>query len=390
MNSIYNKNKKILLLNYKLFLILLLLIPLNLFNNIFLKAIGSVSIIILLMLNIFYASYNLARIKFNRIIFWFIIITFYNIILLLRTPTVKALYIFLLQVILLFLITILSSINLENQIISKMITFGKTMYFILLIPVSIIILEGGVKAFGRFNIYFSPVIYKLMLPCTFFFIPNSKHKFLKFLFFSFIFLRIGERTSAIVLIVIYIIYRILKIVKKSKILYNLIFILTFIIIIGFTYIYVNLQYMEIGYTINNMFIKYTKGNFFSGRNIIWEIAFYYINKAPILGYGLENNILHLVGIELSEHNTYIRILLQGGILGLLIFFMFLYAIWKKYFYYLNSDLVLVSASYLIGTLVFINFEVTLVGNTVAIAIFLWLIIGIGLIECNNKKLCIFE
>src|SRR5699024_1090176 len=114
------------------------------------------------------------------------------------------------------------------------------------------------------------------------------------------------------------------------------------------------------YVINDIFRKYTGGNFFSGRNRLWEVAFKYIRKSPIFGYGLDNGLMSLAGIEQSTHNTYIHILLQGGIVGLFIFFMFMYTIWQEYFRSLDDDIVLTAAAYLIGILIFINFEVTLI------------------------------
>lgn len=378
------KNKSIFLINYRLFLTILLFIPLYLFNNIYIKLLGSILIITIFFLTIFDAVHRMDKIKLNRTWAWFMIFSFYSVILLLRTPTLKALYFFSLQVILLFFISLLTSMSLDDKVINAIFKCGKILYFILLVPAAIIALEGGSLAFRRFNDYFSPVTYKIMLPCSFFFIANSKHKFIKILLFSLILLKIGERTSSIVLFIIYMTYFVLKKAKRSRALYNLIFVGTFIVIFGFVFSYVQLQYTEIGYTINNIFREYTGGNFFSGRNRIWEVAFNYIKDAPVWGYGLDNNLMHLAGIDLSTHNTYIHILLQGGIIGLLIFIMFLYTIWIRYFYNLDDDIVITAAAYLIGILFFINFEVTLIGNTVVTAIFLWLILGMGLIQCNNR------
>jgi len=339
-----------------------------------------------MILAIFDFVCRMGRIKINKTWLWFIIFSFYNVILFLRTPTIKGLYSFLLQMVLLFFAASLTSISLGEEVIENIFKWGKVLYFILLIPASLIAVEGGRMAFGKFNNYFSPVIYKIMLPCTFFFLPNSKHKLLKILFFSFIYFRMVERTSSIVLIIIYIMYLLLKKVKKSKTLYRLIFIGVFILIIVFSYIYVQLQYTKLGYMINDIFREYTGGNFFSGRNKIWEVAFNYIKKAPIFGYGLDNGLMSSVGIELSTHNTYIHILLQGGIIGLFIFFMFIYTIWESYFKCLDDDIVVIGASYLIGILIFINFEVTLIGNSVVTAIFLWFVLGITSVQCKNKKL----
>ncbi len=44
-----------------------------------------------------------------------------------------------------------------------------------------------------------------------------------------------------------------------------------------------------------------------------------------------------------------------------------------------------SAAYFIGIMVFASFELILVVNAVTISLFLWLVIGIGLIQKNNIK-----
>lgn len=380
-----NKREKVFSINYKLFLFVLLTTPLYLFKNRYIKLLGSISIATIFLLTIFDVVWRMAKIKVNKTWFWFAIFCSYNVVLLLRTPTKNALYSFLLQTLLLFFISLLTSITLDERAIENIFKWGRFLCSILLIPASIIALEGGRIAFVKFNDYFSPVIYKIMLPCTFFFIPNTKHKFPKILFFSFIYFRVVERTSSFVLIIVYIIYLVLEKAKKHKGLYKLIFAGTLILIIGFTYGYVQLQYTETGQAINIIIREYTGGNFFSGRNVIWHVAFNYIKESPIWGYGLDNRLLRFAGIDLSTHNTYIHILLQGGMVGLFIFIMFMYTIWEEYFNNLDNDIVRTAASYLIGTLIFINFELTLIQNSVVVALFLWFILGIGLIECNNSK-----
>lgn len=386
LDRINKKNKRIFSVNHNVFLTILLFIPLYLFNNTFIKMLGSISIVILLLLVIFDSLFRMDKIRLNKTWLWFILFFFYNTFMLIQTLTIKAIYSYLIQIALLFFITMFTTVYLDDEALRKVFKFGQILNSILLVPSIIIAIKGGNVAFGTFNDIFSPVIYKIMLPCTFFLIVNSRHKFFIILLFSFIYYRMVERTSSIVLIIIYIIYLLLKKIKFSKTMYNLIFMGTLVILIVFTYTYVQLQYSEIGYIINNIFREYTGGNFFSGRNRIWEITFNYIEDAPILGYGIDNGILKLEGIKLSTHNTYIYILLQGGLIGLIIFSMFMYSIWKSYYYYLENDIVSVAAAYLIGILIYINFEVTLIGNTVVVGIFMWLILGIGLIECNNEKL----
>ena len=380
-----SSGRRVLLINYKLLLIILSFLPLYLFENNYIKLIGSISIVVILLLAIFDAVYRMNKIRLNKTWLWFMIFSFYSIFSLVRTPTIKALYIFLLQVALLFFITLLTTINLNEQVMKNIFKWGKIVFFILLIPAGIVAIEGGRGAFGKFNSFYSPVLYKLILPCTFFFIAESKGKFPKILLFSFIYLRMVERTCSIVLIIIYFIYFTLKKVAKHKHLYKLFFWGLLILVLGFTYGYVQLQYTETGHVINDIFKEYTGGNFFSGRNLIWQVVFNYIKEKPILGYGIDNRILNLAGITMSSHNTYIHILLQGGVIGLFAFLMFMYSIWESYFYHLDNDIVITAASYLIGILIFINFEVTMIGNTVVTAIYLWFILGVGLIECNKGR-----
>src|SRR5699024_9850157 len=104
-----SEKKNIFFINYKLFLTLLLLTPLYLFKNIYIKLLGGTAIVFVILLASFDIVNRMDRIKVNKIWLWFIIFCFYNIILLIRTPTFKALYIFLLQVSLLLLVFLLTT-----------------------------------------------------------------------------------------------------------------------------------------------------------------------------------------------------------------------------------------------------------------------------------------
>ena len=219
-----NDNIKFFLIDYKLFIILMLCMPLYLFNNIYIKQIGSISIITILLLPILDTISRRDEIKidksflFNHLFLWFILFLCYSTLMLIRKPTIKALYSYLLQVVLLFFISKFNTISLDQQVIKEISKWSKILCFIILIPSSIIILEGGNVAFFKFNDYFNPVIYKVMLPCSFFFVINTKYKFLTIFLFSTIHFAMGERTSAIVLIIIYVVYLILNKIKNSKIL----------------------------------------------------------------------------------------------------------------------------------------------------------------------------
>lgn len=386
MDNQHNNKGDMFSLDHRLFLVILLLIPFYLFKNPVFKTIGYFSIILLFLVVILYAIRKFGEYRSNEIFMWFIIFLVYSTLMLIRTPTIKGLYSYLLQVALVFFITMFSVVNIDEKTLKDIFKWGKILYLILLIPAGIIALEGGRGAFVRFNMYFSPVIYKIMLPCTFFYIANSKKKPILILFFAFIYFRMVERTSSIVLITIYILYLLIKRIKDSKKTYNLIFICIFIAVILFVYGYIQMENTNLGRTLNDIFNQFTGGNFYSGRNRIWRTVFEFIKERPLIGYGIDNKVLVKSGIKMSTHNTYIHLMLQGGLIGLSIFFMFLYSIWKRYFRFIDNDIVAVAAAYLIGTLIFVNFEVTLIGNTTVTAIYYWFILGIGLVKCNNLDL----
>ena len=376
---------KILSIDYRLFYGLMLLCCLYLFINPVLKLIGSIAIICIFLLCFNDILLRSKKIKINQIWIWFGCFIAYNIIILIKTPTISAAYSCALQIALLLPICLYSSVSLKESVIKSIFKGGKIIFFILLIPAFIIIFKGGSNVIRIFSDYFSFTIYKIMFPCTFFFIAKSRKKLFKIIIFSFLFLAIGERTVFLCLYIIYFTYLLLGQIKHSKFIYKTFFKFLCLCSVVFPYVYVKLQYTDLGYWLNNMARQYTGGNFFSGRNRIWEIALDYFSQAPFLGYGMDNNILALNEISLSTHNLYVYLLLQGGILGLIVFMLFMYSIWKNYFFGLNDDIVRMSAAYFIGIMVFASFELILVVNAVTISLFLWLVIGIGLIQKNNIK-----
>lgn len=138
-------------INYKLLLLILSFVPLYLFKKTYLKIIGGICIVMFFIITIFIFIYKMDRVKLNKTWLWFIVYMFYNTVLLLRTPTGRALYSYLLQFALLFYITIFTTINLSKETLKKIFRWGKGIFLILLIPAGIIALEGGRGAFVRFN-----------------------------------------------------------------------------------------------------------------------------------------------------------------------------------------------------------------------------------------------
>lgn len=375
-----NKNNLILSVDRRLFWGLMLMCCFYLFVNPVLKLVGATAIITIFLLCIYDLLIRSNKIKINHIWLWYFVFVIYSLISLVKNPTVSAMYCYALEIALLLLICLYSSTSLKEKAIKSIFSGGKIVFFILLLPALAVIFKGEIRLF---NDYFSFTIYKIMLPCTFFFLAKSKNKLPKIIIFSSMFFAMGERAAFLSLVIVYIVYLILGRIKYSKFIYKTFFVLVSLCILLFPYIYVKLQYTDLGLLLNNLSRQYTGANLFSGRHRIREIAFNYILAMPILGYGFNNNILALHGISLSTHNLYVYLLLQGGIIAIMIFLLIMYSIWKRYFDGLKDDIVRMSAAYFIGIMFFASFELTLIINSVTISIFLWLIIGMGLIQRNN-------
>ena len=172
--------------------------------------------------------------------------------------------------------------------------------------------------------------------------------------------------------------RVLGMFQRAKFVKRQLFSMVFLMTICSVFVYIALQYHPVGAYLNRVFREFTGGNFFSGRQRLWEIAVTHAKESPLFGVGLNNRVLASYGIGLSLHNTYLHLILQGGLVELLLFYGFLRSIWREYLRNFQNDRVRLAASFLLGMLVFINFEVTMIGNTVTTALYFWLVLAVGL------------
>jgi O-antigen ligase len=66
----------------------------------------------------------------------------------------------------------------------------------------------------------------------------------------------------------------------------------------------------------------------SGRDVIWQVSIDTWLQKPFLGFGFSQsvNILAASGFELSAHNAFVQLLVEGGLLALFLFFSFLLSV----------------------------------------------------------------
>lgn len=177
-----------------------------------------------------------------------------------------------------------------------------------------------------------------------------------------------------------------KIISKRKLFFNLYFGFITLFCYLFTVIYPNLdRYLSNFNYLDTLMIQYTGKSIHSGRDAIWSILLEYINLQPFFGYGSGALAADFLPVALSAHNTYIHIALQVGIVGLAFFAIFLFLIWTKFWNNRYDKKVILSAGFYIGILIYQLSEVSLTQNNFTFGLIQWVIIGIGLSYCLNKK-----
>lgn len=128
---------------------------------------------------------------------------------------------------------------------------------------------------------------------------------------------------------------------------------------------------------NEVSLQATGKSFFSGRHILWMVAFQGIAEQPVFGYGPGFRLSEFTGIDLSAHNLYLQTTLQTGILGLIALLAVLVAVFFTLLKNPQEPVVYLSLCFLVSKVIQEGFEVTLTQNNVSVGFLAWLIFGIG-------------
>lgn len=175
-----------------------------------------------------------------------------------------------------------------------------------------------------------------------------------------------------------------KFITKRKLLFDL----YFFFVLAFNYfvviVYPNMHKWDNFYQLNELSMNLTGKPLLTGRNTIWAQLVDIISLQPWLGYGSSVVPEDFLTTSLSAHNLYLQIGLQTGIIGIGLFLLFFYFIWRTLWNGRQSSKVSLVASFVIGILIHQSFEVTLTQNQFGIGLLQWIIIAFGLNFTLNK------
>lgn len=375
MKLIGNENK-IFNMNTLLFSILLVSTMMYAFERT--RSIGLAALVVTLAIPLFYFTTNLNRVKVTKLMAVWVIYIFYGVLNLIYNFSNFGVSVFLKHSILLFFVVVLSQYKISDSSLYKVSKYFTNLYILILIFVVLNELFFSVEWITQF-------LYKMAIMCTYFSIIRTG-KVYKYSFLTIAVLSITSTRSAILSILLFLlIYNWLEVIKKSKRVYKFTFIIGIILLVGLPILYSQLQYSNLGILLNEYSRELFSKNFFSGRQYIWEYTLSLIRDQLIFGYGYSNDVLLGLGITASTHNLYLSLLLQGGIILLMIFIMFMYQIWIKYFNYLDYWIVKITAAFLFPILLRANFDLILLENDIVISIFLWLPLITGLAYVNSLR-----
>lgn len=237
--------------------------------------------------------------------------------------------------------------------------------------------HGGISEYLGYAPYFNRVIFKLMLPFSFFVALPIKRKWIVWLIVMLVYWYMVERTSAILTGLILISYYLFPLFERHRKLLKGLFFLAILFLVVFNGIYIWLATTEAGIELNQQVLEQTSKNLFTGRQLIWKVAWKAFLERPIIGFGFENAVMDARGIGVSTHNGYFYLLMHTGLAGLFLFIGYLYSFWSLLIDRW-SRVSHMAMAYLLALIGFLNFELTIVANTMVLGLYYTLAISLGI------------
>ena len=370
-----NYNEKIAFLSLNQLSILLIGSVLSLTKNPVVSIIGYTMCLIIIFNFFIHFIANKNYLSVMSITF---LIIFYLFIVLSKNISTRAVVEYLQISSLVMMVSVMLSISLDDEIFNGVRNIF-LFFLLILIPFFLCVYYFGLYEILSTN-YISFTVLKALFALSIFGFILCRHKLVYVFLISSFFFLLGERTACGTILLIYVFDKILP--RLSKKFFTLVFFMSSIFVVLVPKIYVYFSAHPLGILINALSMQYTKGNFFSGRQLIWSIAYDSLQGHEWFGLSFANNILRISGIDLSTHNLFIYIQLVGGYMFLILFLSFLCLIWLRYYEHIDDPIVCASAAYLLGFMILSSFELLWLVNNFAVSLCMWFVVGVGLMRAN--------
>jgi len=198
---------------------------------------------------------------------------------------------------------------------------------------------------------------------------------LVFILSGIVILSVDSRSILLSIIFVSFTYFMWRIITESKLLFNLYFLMVAAFGYWFTFVYPTIYTWNSYYKLNELSLKFVNKPLLTGRERIWERLIGYIEQKPLLGYGSSTLPSDFTTTTLSAHNTYIQVGLQTGIIGIVLLALVFFTFWRSSWENRHDKKVALSASFLIGIIVYQLFEVNLTQSNFGLGLVQWMLIG---------------
>ncbi|WP_195837890.1 O-antigen ligase family protein [Tissierella pigra] len=240
----------------------------------------------------------------------------------------------------------------------------------------------GYKAFFSTTTFLG-IFSLLLIELSFLAYKFSEKKIFVLYIFLFLNLMLKAQTRAALLGLILVVftYLLLSFKRVRAFTWKLSKIILVTLLIGFIIIYPNLEKFSWYPKLAELVYSMTGKILMSGRNNIWIYAVDLIKNRAIFGYGFSAFSI----FNISPHNSYIGITLQSGLFGLATVILFINSIFNLMHKCRKDPIVKSCTCFFIGNLTVSAFEVMLFQGQLALSLFLWLIVAIGINRVLNLQ-----
>ncbi len=293
----------------------------------------------------------------------------------------NAIYLFTQQVVLLAFALALCEQNLNEATIERLRLALSRLFVVYFVLVGVLFLTVG-EDFIMSRL--EGTILNVLFPLSYFFLSRRRHILVWSILLGVAFLLIGERTSAVLLFVLPILYKVLYKIRNKRNLLMAVFIASCALVLILPVGYTLLSYTSVGKQINAYTVTHAKENLFSGRQLLWHTIFEK-NTHMLLGEGVGNTVMQDEGITKSPHNIYMFLYLQGGLINVFLLLLWLGGIWKTDIDKSLTHRHVLHLSYIILSMLFTSFTLTLLTNNSVTAVFLWILICFSSMSMGERE-----
>lgn len=195
------------------------------------------------------------------------------------------------------------------------------------------------------------------------------------------------RTSVAVVLAIVVVFLCFLLWKKNERGYKKLFFVGIISITTLIFLYMNISAFSWYRDVNQYSVSLFDKNIDSSRPALWKDVINNMSGWELIvgkGTGVLPNFR---GFQ-STHNSYLQLVLQNGMVGLLLLISVFWYLWKEVVTQCQDKVCKWTMSCMVGLIIYNTFECTLLQNKVFLGLCGWIVICMGVVrsrKLNNKR-----